>query len=138
RPDALRYLVQPLADPEVGLVSGSKTVVRDPHVVGDGEGAYWRYEAFVRRAETQTGSTVAVVGEILAIRRNLYTDIPLDVVLDDAYLCLAVLRAGHRVVYAERAVSVEAPSASRRDELERRRRIGAGRFQLLCRPALWP
>ena len=137
-PNALRALVATFNDPAVGLASGFKTVTRDPHVVGDGEGAYWSFESFLRRAETATGSTVAVVGEMLAIRRECFTPIPPRVISDDAYSCMSVLRAGRRVVFVPEAVSVEHSSATHAAEVVRRRRLAVSRFELLFSPSQWP
>jgi biofilm PGA synthesis N-glycosyltransferase PgaC len=81
---------------------------------------------------------VAVVGEMLAIRRELYVPIPRRIISDDVYLCMQVLRAGRRVVFVADAVCVEGASASPSDEVARRRRITASRFQLLCSPSQWP
>jgi biofilm PGA synthesis N-glycosyltransferase PgaC len=135
---ALRALVSALADPDVGMASGLKTVTRDPDGVSAGETVYWSFEAFLRQAETATGSTVAVVGEILAMRRSLYAPIPASVISDDVYLCMRVLRTDFRVVFVPNAISVEGASASVMDEIVRRRRITASRFQLLSSPGLWP
>ena len=138
RRDALRQLMGPFADARVGLASGFKTVTARSNAIGEGERTYWDYESRLRWAETCLGSTVAVVGEILAVRRALFEEMPGHVLVDDSYLCLRVLRAGARVVFVPEAVSVEGPAATRAGELIRRRRIAAGRFQLLCAPRQWP
>src|SRR5258706_410045 len=79
------------------------------------------------------GSTVAAVGEMLAIRRHLVKPLPPGLINDDAYLGLSVLRQGYRVIYEPQAFCWEAPTLSVQDELTRRRRITAGHYQLVFR-----
>jgi len=134
--DVLRVLVGRFDDAAVGAVSGQKTVTRQG--VGESESIYWKYESAIKVNESNIASTTGVVGEMFSIRANLYRDIPSHIINDDAYLGMVVVRNGGRVVYEPRAVCVENPSASMADELTRRRRINAGRFQLLFDPNLWP
>jgi len=139
RPDAVRKLVRNFADPAVGGVSGRKTVVGSGGGVAASEGAYWRYESAIKRHESAIGSTLAVVGEMLALRRRLFEPIPAHIINDDAYLALRLLRAGHRVLYEPEAMSWEAGAVSVHEEAVRRRRIAAGRYQVLFSPrSLWP
>jgi cellulose synthase/poly-beta-1,6-N-acetylglucosamine synthase-like glycosyltransferase len=135
--DALAKLARNFADPEVGAVSGNKTVRRGSTSIADAEGFYWKYESFIKKQETLTGSTIGVVGEINAIRKALYPGIPEHIVNDDSYLCLAALRSGWRVVYEPAAVSFETPAQSMTEEAVRRRRITAGRYQQMFTPSLW-
>jgi cellulose synthase/poly-beta-1,6-N-acetylglucosamine synthase-like glycosyltransferase len=140
-PDAVARLAAAFADPTVGCVTGRRTV-RPPSgaasAAGGGESLYWRYESIVKRLESRLGSTVAVTGEILAVRRNLLPALPAGLINDDAYIALAVLRRGRRVLYEPAALCWEAPSGSMGDEIVRRRRITAGRYQLLLQPGWWP
>ena len=141
-PDALKALVARFGDPRVAVVSGSKTV-RAETPEGEGpvaasEGLYWRYETLIRRSESDLGSTVAVVGEILAIRRSDWRPIPAGTVNDDAWIAMTSLASGRAVLFAPDALSWEAPSASTRIERTRRRRINAGRLKLLATPGVWP
>ncbi|MFO1055790.1 MAG: glycosyltransferase family 2 protein [Dongiaceae bacterium] len=140
-PDAIRRLAAHFADPAVGCVTGRRTVrpaAGTAGAAGAGESLYWRYESKVKQLESRLGSTVAVAGEMLAVRRALLPPLPAGLVNDDAFIALAVLRAGRRVLYEPRALCWEPPSASMRDELVRRRRIAAGRYQLLAHPGWWP
>src|SRR4051795_7925861 len=63
-PAALRSLVAPFSDPEVGGVVGAKRVARGDGALGDSEGLYWRYEAYILSTESQLGSCNGAVGEI--------------------------------------------------------------------------
>ncbi|MCB2223814.1 MAG: glycosyltransferase family 2 protein [Actinobacteria bacterium] len=127
---ALREMAAPFADPEVGAVSGRKAVV-DDDALGYSEGLYWRYESAVKRWETRLGCTVGVNGEIIAVRRELFATAPPGIINDDTWLARLVLRGGHRIAYAERALSVERVSADAAAERERRTRMVAGQIQVL-------
>ncbi len=131
-PDALRRLTAPFGDPSVGAVSGAKVVLEEGDALGASEGLYWKYESFVKRQETRLGTCTGVAGEILALRRELFRPAPPGTINDDFYLMMQVLRQGYRVVYEPRARSVERVSASVQDEIERRARIVAGRYQALA------
>jgi cellulose synthase/poly-beta-1,6-N-acetylglucosamine synthase-like glycosyltransferase len=143
RADAIRKLVRGFSDAEVGCVTGRRVIEGRPAADGAqstavGESLYWRYESSVKWLETRVGSTVAVVGEIMAIRRRLLTPLPHGLINDDAYLGLSVLRQGYRVIYEPEAVCWEAPSMSVQDELTRRRRMTAGHYQLVFSMKWWP
>lgn len=138
---AIQRLVGRLADADVGLVTGRKTVrgsALDLKAAAESESLYWRYENLLKSLETRLGATVAVHGEMLAVRRELFAPIPEEIVNDDAYQALNVLAQGRRVVFEEDAICWEAPSGTMRDDLVRRQRMSAGRFQLLARHNIWP
>ncbi len=74
RPDALRQLVAPFADPKVAYACGQ---VRFLDAGGDNlEGAYWRYEMAVREMESSLAGITAGNGAIYAVRAADY--MPLD------------------------------------------------------------
>jgi cellulose synthase/poly-beta-1,6-N-acetylglucosamine synthase-like glycosyltransferase len=131
-PDTLRELVRPFADPTVGAVSGAKTIARGDGALGDSEGLYWKYESFIKQAETRLGSCTGVAGEILALRRELFELPPDNIINDDFYMAMRIIARGHRLVYAPRARSTEHVSASAQDEVARRARIVAGRYQAIA------
>ena len=138
-PSALRELVAPLSDPSVGAVSGAKTIERGDGALGESEGLYWKYESFIKMQETRLGSCLGVAGEILAIRRELFEPLPERVINDDFYIAMRIIRRGYRVVYAPRARSTELASVSAGDEVARRSRIVAGRYQAITlAPKLLP
>ena len=130
--DTLRELVAPFADPVVGAVTGAKLIARGDESLGDSEGLYWKYESFIKRQETRLGCCVGVAGEVFAIRRELFEPPPENVINDDFFLAMRIVKRGYKVVYAPRARSIERVSPSARDEMARRARIVAGRYQALA------
>lgn len=131
----LRRLVEPFADPQVGAVSGELVLTREPHcsTVGEGAGAYWRYEKFIRSRESRVGSTVGATGAIYAIRSSLYEPIPEDTILDDVLIPLRIVRRGYRVLFEPRARVCDVPPMTAGQEFTRKVRTLAGNFQLFTR-----
>ncbi len=130
--ETLLRLVEPFADPEVGVVTGAKAVADgDGHLAG--EGVYWRYEDAIKRAESDLGCCTAVTGEVTAIRRELIEPIPPEIINDDFWLAMRAIVRGARVVYAPDARSSEPPSGDLGAERVRRTRMVAGRFQAMAR-----
>jgi cellulose synthase/poly-beta-1,6-N-acetylglucosamine synthase-like glycosyltransferase len=123
RPDTVRRLVAPFADPDVGYTSGQMLYV-DPEgsLVGDGCTAYMRYENALRALESAVGSVVGVDGGVDAIRRSLYRPMRPDQ-LPDFVLPLAVIEQGYRVVYAPEAVLEEETLTSEGAEYRMRVRV---------------
>lgn len=130
-PDAIRQLVTPFADPTVGVVVGTLAVWDKENSVAKSAGLYWKYEAALRRWESKTGSTVAVHGNMFAIRRNIFKPLSTSTVNDEFSTAMETLKQGYRVVYEPSAVSYDTASDTMKDEFKRRARINAGRWQAL-------
>lgn len=128
--DALLKLVQPFSDSLIGGVSGSKRIIEVDEGVGRTDGLYWRYESFIKKQETLIGSCVGAVGEIFAIRRELFSSMNTKIINDDFWLAMLIVRHGYRVVYIPDAYSFEY-SSSFSEERIRRSRIVAGRYQAM-------
>jgi cellulose synthase/poly-beta-1,6-N-acetylglucosamine synthase-like glycosyltransferase len=131
--DALRALLRPLADPEVGVVGGELMFERASSEYGSGLDFYWRYEKFLRSNESQSGSMIGVSGALCAARTALLPKIPPGLVLDDLWIPLEIARAGKRIVLASDARAWDRPSADPVIESARKRRTLAGNFQLIAR-----
>lgn len=127
----LRALALPFSDPTVGGVSGAKYIIKGNDALSESEGLYWKYESFIKKQETRLGSCTGVNGEIFAIRRSLFEPALDGIINDDFYLAMRLLRRGFRVVYSPLARSFERVSLSAVDEITRRTRINAGRYQSL-------
>lgn len=129
--NVINLLVTPFGDPDVGAVSGSKIFTKSNTHIGESEGAYWKYESYIKKQESRFLSCMGVTGEILAIRKILYVEPTKKIINDDFYTLLQVLRKGFRSVYVPDAISIEESSRSAKDEITRRTRIIAGRYQIL-------
>ncbi|MCC6995676.1 MAG: glycosyltransferase family 2 protein [Deltaproteobacteria bacterium] len=128
---ALRALVAPLADPDVGAVSGELFMEGEA-----GPGLYWRYEKLIRAAESQVDSVVGATGALYAIRRALYRQLPPETLLDDVFTPMQIAMQGFRVLF-EPAAKVYDQEASVQGEFARKARTLAGNYQLLRQlPAL--
>jgi poly-beta-1,6-N-acetyl-D-glucosamine synthase len=133
-PGALLELVSPLADPNVGCVTGRKAIDDGSGRPLDvAESVYWRYEAAIRRWESRFGSVSSVNGELLALRRDAFAPLSSSIVNDDLVLAMEAAIMGWRIAYAERAVSLEPASATTGGESTRRSRLVAGRWSALGR-----
>jgi poly-beta-1,6-N-acetyl-D-glucosamine synthase len=130
-PDALRELVANFADETVGCVLAQTRMRSSEEAVGESGGLYWRYEARIRQSESDIHSTVAATGHFMAVRRNLIQPIPMHVILDDFYLAMMTIRQGYRVISEPKAIVWERPTHSMGDEVNRRSRLTAGRFQII-------
>jgi biofilm PGA synthesis N-glycosyltransferase PgaC len=127
---ALRELVAPFADPEVGVVTGRKAIDDgDGRALDRAEGLYWRYESQIKAWESAAGSVTAGAGEIVAFRRSAYRSPPDGTINEDLVGVMLAAEAGWRVVYAPAAVSLERASRTIEDEAARRTRVVAGRWQ---------
>lgn len=129
--DALLRLVSCLADPGVGVAAGELCFEVPESGFAAGVDAYWRYEKAIRLAESASGSTIGVSGALYAVRRRLFPVLPAGTVLDDVYVPMLVLRAGHRVVLEAGAVAWDRPSHSSTVERRRKLRTLAGNYQLV-------
>ena len=127
-PGALEALARWFSDPTVGAVAGEKRVEGS-----EAESHYWRFESWLKRRESRTGTTIGLVGELGAVRRSLYRPLPGDVVIDDLWIALDVIEEGHRVVYEPAALTKESASSTAAQEWERRSRVIAGVIDLLVR-----
>ena len=132
-PGSLRALVRNFADPQVACVSGEKRIRADDQVQAQGESAYWRYEAFLKRADSLVNTAIGAVGEFFAIRRERYRRMEEDCLIEDFVLAMRLVMEGWRVVYEPQAVAWETASPSLRGEWERRARMAAGGFQAIGR-----
>lgn len=120
---AIRELVAPLIEPQVGYVVGaahySDTADGESQA---SEGLYWRYELALKELESGFGSVVGGDGAIYAIRRNLYWPLR-DDDINDFVNPLQIITAGYRGVFNPRARAYEHGADSFAKEFRRKRRI---------------
>ena len=127
RPGSLAALARWFGDPTVGAVAGEKSVP------ATGEGAYWRFESWLKRREARTGATFALVGELAAVRRDVFRPLPADLAVEDLWLALDVLEGGSRIVYEPDARAEEDAPPTWGEDWERRTRVVSGVLDVLWR-----
>jgi cellulose synthase/poly-beta-1,6-N-acetylglucosamine synthase-like glycosyltransferase/peptidoglycan/xylan/chitin deacetylase (PgdA/CDA1 family) len=117
-PDSLRMLVQPFADPRVGGVAGNVKVSNRRGLIGK-----WQHIEYVigfnldRRLYELMQCMPTIPGAIGAFRRQALRDVggvSDRTLAEDTDLTMAIIRAGWKVVYEERARAwTEAPHTLR-------------------------
>jgi len=129
--DTLRMLVRGLADDDVAYVCG-KLVLERPDG-GNREGAYWRYELWLRESESALGSITGGNGAVYAVRRADYVPNPWG---QDLGLPVETVKRRKRAVYDPEALAFEKPSATFEDEYRRKVRMFRWAWQHLLNGGL--
>jgi cellulose synthase/poly-beta-1,6-N-acetylglucosamine synthase-like glycosyltransferase len=129
-PSTISELVKPFADPAVGAVTGELILHSAYRNVGaHGEVSYWRFENWLKHAESTIRSTLGASGGVYAIRSSLWRELPYQKsIVDDFVIPMNVLKAGRVVKYNRSARAFERAAGSIRGEFTRKVRIGASNF----------
>lgn len=122
-PHGVRAIVAPFADPSVGAVSSVDRMV-DADGRTAGEGAYVRYEMFLRTVESAAGTVVGLSGSFFAARRQVCRDWVADLPSDFVTL-LNTLKQGLRGVSEPAALGYYQNIADERREYGRKVRTVA-------------
>lgn len=134
--DAVRMLARRFADPTVGGVCGAKRIKpaaeRESSV---GDSLFWRYESAIKVAESRLGTINNADGEIFAVRRSLYREVPEHIINDDAEITLDLVAQGKRILYEPAAHSWEYASIHIKDDFFVKVRMVAGGYQTLAENA---
>lgn len=127
-PGSLAALAAWFEDPEIGAVAGEKT-----ESDAGGEELYWRFESWLKRGEWRLGTTVGLVGELAAVRRDAWRPIPADVATDDLWTACDLSERGWRIAYEPAARAIDPPAASVSAQWERRTRSVSGAMHIFVR-----
>jgi len=119
-PDALRQLMRPFADPQVGYVCGQVAFTNEAGT--NQEGLYWRYEMFLRAQESALASVTGGNGAIYAVRREAYVEVD-PIMGHDLSFPFRMVKNGWRAVYQPRARASEKMVPSIEGEWARKRRM---------------
>lgn len=127
-PVSVGRILKYFGDPSVGSVAGTLHYTNGKESsttrVGD---LYWRFEEWIKKLESRTGSTVGADGSMFAIRRSLYPEVPQHL-LDDLIVSLSPALSGYRAVSAADVHAYERSADQLSDELRRKRRIACRAF----------
>jgi cellulose synthase/poly-beta-1,6-N-acetylglucosamine synthase-like glycosyltransferase len=135
-PGVLRTMLENMTDPQVGLSTATVLFGRPNDTVEKGQGFYWRYELFLRSAESDLGILATGSGQALLVRRELFRPLP-PYSGDDCIIPLDVRAQGYRVIQEHEANVYDAMPHSIDGELRARIRMTARNWAgTLSRPAV--
>ena len=132
-PGALRALVRPFVDERVGYVCGQVRFVN-----GGGtnqEGLYWRYEMWIRGAESRLASVTGGNGAIYATRKGAYLIVD-PIMGHDLSFPFNLVKRGWRAVYAPEAKATEKMVPTVEGEFARKRRMMSHAWPIVLRGGL--
>jgi cellulose synthase/poly-beta-1,6-N-acetylglucosamine synthase-like glycosyltransferase len=124
-PDAIRALVRPFADDEVGGVAGNQVYLPKSAAAGasaDGERSYWAFDRKLKQSQSTAGNAISATGAIYAIRRALFGGVPTGVT-DDFATSTSVIVQGYRLVFAPDAIAYEPAAEKSGVEFGRKTRV---------------
>ncbi len=131
--DAIRRLIEALADPAVGAVSGELVQLDAGTNESVSVGLYWKYEKWIRRNESIVHSVPGVSGALYAIRSEDFPVLPADAILDDFEVPIAILRQGKQIKFESGAIMYDRVEAASVDEQRRKIRTLLGNYQSFSR-----
>ncbi len=132
---SVREIVAQFSNAKTGCVAGEKRIVEKDAdaAAGAGEGLYWKFESWVKKMDADLNSAVGAVGELFAVRTELFEDVEVDTLLDDFMISLRIAQKGFRIAYTPNAFAEETASLNVKEELKRKIRIAAGGIQTIFR-----
>src|SRR5258706_1559396 len=131
-PAAAGRLIDALLGRPYGSVAVGRLDLRSAAKNGNLDGAYWRYETWIKTLESRFGSLLGANGAIYAFRRERYRPLPREAIVDDFLIPMLMrLHSGDRIFLVPGATAWEKSPEEVRDEFRRRVRIGAGDCQAL-------
>jgi cellulose synthase/poly-beta-1,6-N-acetylglucosamine synthase-like glycosyltransferase len=140
--DAIKNLLLPFSDKQVGGVCGRIRLKNvSDWTLSAGESIYWDFESKLKEWEGRLGKVLGANGGIYAIRKELYSDIPIDrLIMDDFYVVIKLLSKKKKFIYQRNAVGEEYTSSPKYGEFKRKARIATANFNLLpdLLPSLMP
>jgi biofilm PGA synthesis N-glycosyltransferase PgaC len=132
-PKAIKKLVARLLQPGIGAVSG-ELVHLDPETkAGKSIGLYWKYEKWIRKAESNVHSVAGVTGALYAIYRKDFKPIPKDTLLDDFEVPINLLQNGMRILIESGAFIYDSTQEDAAIEKKRKIRTLTGNYQSFLR-----
>lgn len=128
--NAVRNLVKHFSDKQIGCVVGQ---LRKIDAAGDeiDNGAFWKYENFVRRQESKLGAVSGANHAIYAFRNSIISSIPQNIIDADFYISTYILQAGQDVIMDSDAVAYETTKDGSKEQFDRHVHDGMGYYQAL-------
>ncbi len=120
---AIKYLTRNYIDPNIGGVAGELNYInQEASSASYSNGLYWKYEEFIKKNESATGSLMGADGSIFSIRTCLYRNLP-NHVLDDFSTSIGVVIQGYRFIFEPAAKAYEKGAEKTNEEFTRKVRI---------------
>ncbi|SDO68106.1 Glycosyltransferase, catalytic subunit of cellulose synthase and poly-beta-1,6-N-acetylglucosamine synthase [Pseudomonas arsenicoxydans] len=129
--ETLGHLLAPLSDPQVGACAGHMVIPVTGGGLSVGDSLYRHYEGWLRRVENRTGCMVSADGALLALRRELFQDVPAEV-NDDFFISTCAPVAFKRIVYVPEAQVIDHGVDEADKQFRRRQRVTVGGLQSLA------
>ena len=132
---SVREIVARFSNEKTGCVAGEKRIVEKDAdaAAGAGEGLYWKMESWIKKMDAELNSAVGAVGELFAIRTELFEEVETDTLLDDFMISLRIVQKGYNIAYTSSAYAEETASLNVGEEFKRKIRIAAGGIQSIFR-----
>ena len=131
--DTLTQMVRHFSKPDVGLVdSHMKNYGMNETGISIPENSYISIEGQLKNAEGRLwGTMMGPFGGCFAIRKTLFTKVPVTYLVDDFFLNMCVLEKGKACINEPKAIVYEDVSNDLKSEFQRKVRISTGNFQNL-------
>ncbi len=130
-PDTMGHLLTPFSDPDVGCTAGHMIISRVGKGLSEGDNWYRKYESWIRSVENRTGCTVSADGALLALRRDLMQEIPLDV-NDDFFISTCAPVHDRKIIYVDNAKVLDEGVDEADKQFRRRIRVTVGGLRSLA------
>ena len=129
-PNVVRKLVIPFRDKKIGCACGHLILSdKSGSTLGRGESSYWDLESEIKKFEGVLDMLIGGNGALYAIRRELYTELPVKKsVMDDFFVTTKVLEKGYYCTFVTSAIGTEQTSKESSGEFRRKVRIGRANF----------
>lgn len=129
--DTLGHLLAPLNDPQVGGCAGHMVIPVTGKGLSVGDSLYRHYEGWLRYVENRTGCMVSADGALLALRRELFQNVPAEV-NDDFFISTCAPVAFKKIVYVPQAQVIDQGVDEADKQFRRRQRVTVGGLQSLA------
>lgn len=134
--NAVSSLVNKVSYDDIGAVSGELVHIDGDSNTAQSIGIYWKYEKLIRKSEAKVHSVPGVTGALYAIKREDFTKIASDALLDDFDVPIAILRKKKKIIFDENAIIYDTLETDLVKERNRKIRTLTGNFQSFSRN-LW-
>jgi cellulose synthase/poly-beta-1,6-N-acetylglucosamine synthase-like glycosyltransferase len=132
--DTIQNIIAPFSTKIIGCVCGKLHLITANQInTGDNcESMYWRFETALKTSEGRLGLLIGANGGLYAIRKSLYENLPIELIItDDLLVPMRILQNKHKVIFAANATATEFTANDLNTELKRKTRIMAGNWNTI-------